>query len=169
MKKVLIISLFGLGFISCKGEVEPEYYYWSYFDQPPEPIELILETNKRSNSIALDLYLVNNSDTTLNLIFAGYQFGQPYNFIVIQQDSSIVWQEYRGTIDLVGTIVPIEPGRHLVHSGVWDFDSNFGRRITKDNEYTIYGYGEFGLDWDLTRNLNEPGVYVSNPEKVTID
>tara|TARA_R110002124_G_scaffold149259_1_gene315313 strand:+ start:2840 stop:3349 length:510 start_codon:yes stop_codon:yes gene_type:complete len=153
-------------FTSCltgSSDDDPIIQEWHYFDPVPDPYELTLEYEEVGNSLELKLYLENKSDSTRPLLFGGYNLGQPYIFVVLDSDSTIMWQEYKGTIDLVGVVVPIEPGKELVHTATWKFDSNYNRRVRANETYTIYGYGNFSYDWNFSLDIDEPSVYMSNP------
>jgi|GEM_PF-4213917 len=162
MKYYALIVLF----TSCVAGSENEdskIVFWNFYENVQEPFELSISIIELDNSINLELYLENKADTVQNLLFGGYSIGQPYNFVVLDQDSTLLWQEYKGTIDLVGRVISISPGTELVHSYSWNKDSNFGRKLIKGETLTIYGYGNFNYDWDFSLDLNEPGIYVSNP------
>ncbi len=169
MKKLFLALFLFTNCVTGSSDDDPVIQEWYYFDQAPAPYELTVEYEEVGNSLELKLYLENKSDSTRPLVFGGYELGQPYIFVVLDSDSTIIWLEYDGTIDLLGVVVPIEPGKQLVHTATWKFDSNYNRKVRANETYTIYGYGNFSYDWNNSLDIVEPSVYMSNPIEYMIE
>jgi len=163
MIRTLIITLIVLTGCLANNQDEPEIVEWEHYQTAPEPLELTTNLSRSDDIYKFNLFVENKSDSIINVTISGNGETYPYYFVILDDDSTIVWSEHKSSRSLAALNYNIASGKELVRTFNWIPNSNYNRRLSPEITYTLYGVADFSTDWNNERGLSEPPYYITPP------